>query len=267
MSRIPTDRASTIVAAVLVCVGYFIGARVGFAFTIHPSPVSTLWPPNSILLAALLLAPMRTWAILLLAAFPAHLVIQLANHIPVTMILLWFISNCSQALIGAACVRRLTGGPLRFDDSRHVGIFVLGSIVGVFASCFLDAGFVELVGGWGEGHFWQVWRARFFSNVLAELTVVPAIIAWSQVDARSFRTPSLRSLAEVVGLSVGVLGVSVLVFVWRESGLGGIPALLYAPVPFLVWAAVRFGSIGTSTATMAVALLATRGAMNRVGPR
>ena len=52
MSRIPTDRASTIVAAVLVCVGYFIGARVGFAFTIHPSPVSTLWPPNSILLAA-----------------------------------------------------------------------------------------------------------------------------------------------------------------------------------------------------------------------
>src|SRR5262249_61759558 len=28
----------------------------------------------------------------------------------------------------------------------------------------------------------------------------------------------------------------------------------------------RFGSIGTSTATMVIALLATRGAMNRVGP-
>src|SRR5262245_19822604 len=53
---------------------------------------------------------------------------------------------------------------------------------------------------------------------------------------------------------------------WRYSGLGGIPALLYAQVPFLVWAAVRFGSLGTSTATMAVALLATRGAMNGVGP-
>ena len=267
MSRIATDRASTIVAAILVCVGYFVGARVGFAFTIHPSPVSILWPPNSILLAALLLMPPRTWALMLLAAFPAHLAIQLANHIPLTMILLWFVSNCSQALIGATCVRRLTGGPMRFDDSRHVGVFVLGSIIGVFLSGFLDAGFVELVGGWGEGPFWQIWRARFFSNVLAELTVVPAIVAWSQVDRSNLRRVfSARTIAEALGLSVGLIGVSVLVFVWRDSELGGIPALLYAPVPFLVWAAVRFGSIGTSTATMVVALLATRGAMNRVGP-
>ena len=264
--RIPTHRTSTLVAAALVCVGYFIGARVGFAFTIHPSPVSTLWPPNSILLAALLLTPPRAWAVMLLAAFPAHLAIQLANDIPLTMILLWFVSNCSQALVGAMCVRRLIGGPMRFDDSRHVGAFVLSSIIGVFVSGFLDAGFVELVGGWGEGTFWQLWRARFFSNVLAELTVVPAIVAWSQVDVRSLRRVSARALAEAIGLGIGLLAVSLLVFGWRESGLAGIQALLYAPVPFLVWAAMRFGSIGTSTATMVVALLATRGAMNRVGP-
>src|SRR5258707_14040816 len=157
MNRITTDRASPTGVAVLVCVGFFIGARVRFAFTIPPSPLSTLWPPNSILLAALLLAPPRSWAILLLAAFPAHLAIQLANGIPLTMILLWFVSNCSQALVGATCVRRLTVGPLRFDDSRHVGVFDFGSIVGVFASCFTDAAFVTLVGR-GEGTSWHIWR-------------------------------------------------------------------------------------------------------------
>ena len=266
MSRIPADRASTIIAAALVCVGYFVGARVGFAFTIHPSPVSTLWPPNSILLAALLLAPARSWVVLLLAAFPAHLAIQLANDVPATMILLWFVSNCSEALIGALCIRRFTGGrPLRFDDSRHVGIFVLGSIVGVFVSSFLDAGFVVLA-GWGEGSYWQLWRARFFSNVLAELTLVPMIIGWIHLGRFTLRRVPRRTLAEIVGLGVGLLGVSVTVFVWRDSGLAGIQALLYAPLPFLVWAAVRFGSIGTSTATLAVALLETRGAINRVGP-
>src|SRR5262245_55255161 len=187
MSKISTDRASMTIAAALVCAGYFFGSRVGFAFTIHPSPVSTLWPPNSILLAALLLTRPRLWAVMLLAAFPAHLAIQLANGIPLTMILLWFVSNCSQALIGAACVRRLTGGSMRFDDSRHVGAFVLGSIVGVFLSCFLDAGFVELVGAWGEGSFWQNWRARFFSNLLAELPVLRASVAWAQIY-----TPRLR---------------------------------------------------------------------------
>ena len=253
-------------ASTLVCVGYFIGARVGFAFTIYPSPVSTLWPPNSILLAALLLAPTRAWAMLLLAAFPAHFAIQLANHIPVTMILLYFVSNCSQALIGATCIRRLTGGAIRFDDSRHVGVFVLGSLIGVFVSCFLDVGFVELVGSWGEGDFWQLWRSRFFSNVLAELTVVPAILAWSRLDWRGLRKVSVRMLAEIAGLGVSLLGVCVAVFVWQDSGLGGIHALLYAPLPFLVWAAVRLGSIGTSTATLVVALLETRGAIRQVGP-
>ncbi|HEY7542184.1 MAG TPA: PAS domain S-box protein, partial [Methylomirabilota bacterium] len=266
MSRAPTDRASMLVAAALVCIGYFIGARVGFAFTIHPSPVSTLWPPNSILLAALLLSPTRAWAVLLLAAFPAHFAIQLANHIPVTMILLYFVSNCSQALVGAACIRRLAGESLRFDDSRHVGIFVLGSLVGVFVSSFVDVGFVELLAMWGQGAFWQLWRSRFFSNVLAELTVVPAIIAWSRIDVWRLRQASLRTLAEIVGLGVGLLGICFAVFVWQDSGLGGIHALLYAPLPFLVWAAVRLGSIGTSTATLVVALLETRGAIKQVGP-
>ena len=265
MRKIPTDGKFLIIAGLLVCAGYFLGSKVGFALTINPSPISILWPPNSILLAALLLAPTRYWLWLLLAAFPAHLAIQLANDLPVTMILLWFVSNCSEALIGAVCVRRLTDGPLRFDDSRHVGVFVLGSLVGVFVSCFLDAGFVTLV-GWFEGTFWQMWRTRFFSNVLAELTLVPMIVTWARVDVTSLRRASRRTLAEGVGLGVSLLGACIVVFMWRNSELEGIQALLYAPMPFLVWAAVRFGSIGTSTATMVVALLATRGAVGRIGP-
>ena len=61
------------VASVALCVfvGYYFGAKVGFALTFHPHPVSVLWPPNSILLAALLLMPKPTWWLLLLAALAA----------------------------------------------------------------------------------------------------------------------------------------------------------------------------------------------------
>ena len=255
-----------ILAASLVCVGYYLGAWVGFALKVPPSPVSILWPPNSIVLAALLLAPTRAWPVLLLAAFPAHLAIQFANGVPIPNIIFYFMSNCSEGLVGASCIRRLTGGPLRFDNSRHVGVFVFGSIVGVFVSGFLDAANVTLVGGWGEGTYWQLWRSRFFGNVLAELTLVPLIVTWTHVDLTDVRRVSRRTLAEIVGLGIGLLGVCVPIFVWRESGLGGIEALLYAPLPFLVWAAVRFGSIGMTTAAMVVVLLATRGAVDRLGP-
>src|SRR3981081_3701688 len=99
--------------ALSVALAYYLGAKIGFALTFQPHPVSVLWPPNSILLAALLLTPVRIWWVLLLAAFPAHLAAQLQSNVPPTMILCWFISNSCEALIGAGCLRYLIGYPER----------------------------------------------------------------------------------------------------------------------------------------------------------
>ena len=57
----------------LVLLGYYLGARLGFALTFAPHPVSVMWPPNAILLAALLLTSSRWWWFVVLAALPAHL--------------------------------------------------------------------------------------------------------------------------------------------------------------------------------------------------
>src|SRR5436190_9251740 len=97
--------AQTAFAAALTGAGYYLGAKIGLALTFQPHPVSVLWPPNSILLAALLLTPVRTWWVVLLAAFPAHLAAQLQSNVPPAMILCWFISNSCEAIIGAGCVR------------------------------------------------------------------------------------------------------------------------------------------------------------------
>jgi integral membrane sensor domain MASE1 len=45
--------------ALAVFAAYYAGCRIGFSLTFRPHPVSVLWPPNSILLAALLLTPVR----------------------------------------------------------------------------------------------------------------------------------------------------------------------------------------------------------------
>jgi len=119
----------TIVTGVCVFVGYYLGARIGFALTFQPHPVSVLWPPNSILVAALLLTPPRVWGFILLAAFPAHWAAQLQSHVPPLMILCWFISNSSEALIGAGLTRYLIGEPIRFTTLRNVGIFCLCVVV------------------------------------------------------------------------------------------------------------------------------------------
>src|SRR5256885_15260499 len=88
----------TMLTGLWVFLAYYVGAKVGFALTFRPHPVSVLWPPNSILVAALLLTPPRVWWFILLAALPAHWMAQLQSQVPPAMILCWFVSNCCEGL-------------------------------------------------------------------------------------------------------------------------------------------------------------------------
>src|SRR4051812_13570659 len=74
------------VSALLVFAAYYLGAKFGLALTFEPYPISVLWPPNAILLAALLTAPLRWWPALLFAAFPAHLLAEIQDHVPTAMV-------------------------------------------------------------------------------------------------------------------------------------------------------------------------------------
>lgn len=250
--------------ALSVSIAYYVGAKIGFALTFKPHPVSTLWPPNSILFAALLLFPVRWWALLLLAAFPAHLLTQLNADIPITMILSWFISNCSEALIGAFMLRSLIKKPLRLDITYHVAMFIIAVLVASFVSSFVDAAFVML-NRFGSSGYWGVFRMRFFSNVLASLTLVPLIVTWARGGASLRHAPSKRYL-EAAALAVCLLIVGIVSFGMSEFGENTTPALLYLPLPFLLWGAIRFGPRGSTAALMAVSLFAIWGSINNLGP-
>src|SRR6185503_2843366 len=173
--------------ALLVAVGYYVAARVGFAFTLQPYPISTLWPPNALLLAALLLAPTRAWWWLLAAALPPHLLVELQSGVPMAMALGWYVSNCSEALIGAGLARAFVPWPLRLDSLRSAGIFLFcGALAGPLVSSFLDAALVSLV-GWGERSYWDLVVTRIFSNTLAALTVAPLILTLASIEIPRLR--------------------------------------------------------------------------------
>jgi two-component system, LuxR family, sensor kinase FixL len=250
-------------AALAVFLGYSVGAKVGFALTFLPHPVSVLWPPNAILLAALLLTPLRGWWILLFAAFGAHWLVQLQSDVPPRMILCWFISNSFEALIGASGVRYFVRVPLRFDRLRNVAVFFLwGVFLGPFLSSFLDSAFVVL-NHWGEGGYWEIWHIRFTSNVLAALTIAPLIVSWAtgELSRRDF---TRRRFLEAVCLLVGITTISFVLF--NRIAAGNESTLLYVPLPFLLWAAVRFGIRGATVAISAVTFLAIFGVAHGHGP-
>ncbi len=251
--------AGTLISGLLVSVAYYLGAWIGMELRLPGATPSVLWPPNAILTATLLLTPTHRWWIFLLAAFPAHVAVQLQVDWPTPMILALFATNCSEAVIAAGGIRRFGGGRLDLATLRGVAVFIMwAGFLAPFLSSFADAAVVAGLNGEAYG---QVWRTRFFSNVLTELTLVPSLLVLIDAGPSWFGEAPRRRRLEAVGLGVGLVLAGLGVFGGLLTTLGTIPLSTTTPLalllPFLLWAAVRFGPGGASLALLVTTVLAT----------
>ena len=148
----------TACAVLLVCAGYYVGSQIGFILRLPPTTPSVLWPPNAILTAALLLTSPRRWGLYLLAALPAHLLAQCGTSWPMSMVLALFLTNCSEALMGA----RRRPEPERRDRPastrlRRAVAFIVGAVVARARSSRRSWTRPSSPGLGGEA-YWEVWR-------------------------------------------------------------------------------------------------------------
>ena len=244
--------------ALLVAIAYYIGAHVGFILRLPASTLSLLWPPAAILTATLMLAPVRRWWIYLLAAFPAHLAAELGGSWPLSLVLALFATLCTEALTAAVFVRQVSDAPARFDTLRRVAVFIGGAVLVAPAVSSFPA--AAAVSGLLHEPYWLVWGTRFFSNALTELAFVPAIVTVVTMHLRWGRSIAFRRFIEAALLALATLTVSFLVMTGSINGPGVIPGAPYTPLalllPFILWAAVRFGSGGASLVLLNTLLLA-----------
>ena len=255
----------TVWVSVAVAAAYYLGAHLGFVFTLQPNPVSTLWPPNALLLAGLLLAPARIWPGILVATLGVHVAVQMQAGVPVPMMLCWYISNCAQALLGASLLRRFGGDPPAFERFGYAALFViLAAGVAPFLATFLDVAFVQW-NAFGSAPYEVVWRTRFFSNVLATLTLVPVVVGVSQNLGRIRQVTPARWFEMGSGLAV-LLVVCWVLFVVPRPGTGMTPSLSYAVIPLLLVAALRFGPLGVGVSGLICACIAIAAAAAGRGP-
>jgi signal transduction histidine kinase len=244
---------------------YYLGVRIGLAFTPAENAVSLLWPPNAIVLTALLFCRPRAWIWPLLAVLPAHLIAEVSAGVPLAMAACWYVSNISEALLGAGILVYFLGAAPRFDRVRHVALYLVAAVLcAPVLSSFLDAAFVAWIGWRYEGDYWAVFRSRLPSNTLAALIVPPfALVARDSV--RLLRTVSLSRWLEAALLLCALGAVSFVVFHQPRSP-DEAAVYVYAPLPLLVWAALRTGVAGVSASVAVLTLTAITGTLNLMGP-
>jgi len=250
------DLAKTFRNATIVAVAYYVGAEFAFLIgTLSDKIFAPFWPPNIVLFCALLLSAPRQWWIYILAAFPAHVAAELQVGMPTAQLLVAFATNCSVAVLSAFALRQLRFEPPWFGSIRKATAYVF--ITGFLspALCAFGGAFVQILGGGSTEDYGIYWARWYASNALGSLTLGPiALIFLERIATFSF-TPTLRRLEAILVAAVLALTCVVAFKEVHTITSGYVPALLYLPLPIIIWAAVRFGAPGASGVIMVVSLV------------
>ena len=244
-------RARTRLAAAALFAGvaaaHAAGTAVVYQFSHLTSAGEVFFPAAGVTVAALLLVPRRWWPIVLAATFVSELAADLILGEGAVTAIGSALANTAEPLLGAVVVLRTTGGCPRLSHRRDLAAFVLGAaVVGPALGALIGAMATRFTHP--HGPFFTVFARWWTGDALGVLIVGSVILAWLIRDWRAIR-PRF-AVFESSLLAVMTCLVTWLVF-WRWS-----PALAYLALIPLGWAAIRFGTRGTTTAGAAIAMLA-----------
>jgi signal transduction histidine kinase len=249
----------------LLAAGYYFAARLGEGFRFLNSQIGVVWPPNAVLLSALLLVPKRRWWLVFLVTALAHGA-ALGASTPVWRLMWQIALNSVYTATSVAALRRLAGQQLHFGNPRQVVTYigVVFSISLMFA--LVTPVFVRSLFDYEQTYSAAAALCRaLLSNATGMLLVTPVVVQWGAYGTRPFGAWMRPRAIEAVALTLSLLVVGLIAF-GTGPQVARFPWLLLLVVPPLLWAAVRLGPIGASTALLVVASLSLWGTAHQLGP-
>src|SRR5436309_815832 len=221
---------------------YFGAAKLGLLAAVAQKVVSSAWPPTGVALATLLLFGVRFWPGIALGAF----LLNWTSGVPAAGAAGIAAGNTLEAVTAVLLLRRVADFRPSLAGLRDVfALVTLAALVSPLVSATIGvlslwaSGMIERA---AAGHLWFVWWS---GDAMGDLLIAPLLLAWAH--ARRTRWPPARA-AEAGVLLVSLLGLTA-VLLRPPTGDE------YAIFPLIIWAALRFGVLGSATASGIVAAL------------
>ncbi|MBI5382301.1 MAG: PAS domain S-box protein [Opitutae bacterium] len=239
--------------AIAFGLAYLACAGIGHVLVFQPHNFVSFWLPSGLYVAVLLRTETRYWPAFVLAASAANLGFDLIDHKPLPLGLVFLCANGLEAVVGAALIRRFVTPRPRLDNLREVAGLAIFSALG---STALGA----LVGAWAvtlvnpQASYWGTWSQWWSGDALGVLLVAPVVLSWQLKQFRPTHRRDVWRTAELATLSSGLVLCTAYAFLgpWHQE-----LALKYLVLPFIIWAALRFGLHGVSIANLIMSVLAT----------
>lgn len=253
-------KRETLAVSAVLAVIYFCAGKVGLRFAfVHPS-ATALWAPTGIALAAFLIFGFRVWPGIFLGAF----LVNLATAGTALTSIGIAAGNTLEGLAGCYLVERFSRGQHTFERAQDIFKFAFfAGLVSTTISATIGVTTLSLGGFADWAMYWPIWRTWWLGDGVGAVVVTPVVLLWRENPHLDW---TRKQIIELTFLFVGLVLATWVVFGSSfHSQIKNYP-LEYICLPFLIWAAFRFGRRKAATATCVLAGIAVWGTLNGFGP-
>jgi two-component system, NarL family, sensor histidine kinase FusK len=242
---------------------YLTAAKLGLNYTVIGQTVTLLWLPSGIALVAVLIGGYRLWPGIALGAFIANA----GTGVPLITLFVITLGDTLEPLFGALLLRRWSNFSVALDKVSDVLLLILFA---AFGSTIVGASYGTLGLIVGEeitfADFGLTWLAWWLGDGMGVLVISPVLLAGFAITLSTHRSFSAMKALEALILVVALTAAGHTIFGnTKFSGLDYFPVSL-ALFPFVIWGALRFGTIGAASVALITSLLAINGTVQGTGP-
>lgn len=255
-SRFLKELATLVVLAAV----YFVAGKLGLRLAYVNASATPVWPCTGIALAAFLILGYRAWPAILAGAFLVNLTTAgtLATSLGIA------IGNTLEGLAGCYLVNRFAAGRQVFERAHDIFRFaLLAGLVSTGISATVGVTTLALAGFADWNLYGSIWLTWWLGDVVGALVYTPLVLLWWENPRLHW---SRAQMTELFFLFAGLFLAGWIVFLGPFHNTVKDYPLEYLSIPFLIWAAFRFGRRKAATAIAFLAAIATWGTTHGFGP-
>jgi PAS domain S-box-containing protein len=253
---------------------YYLLIVIGMKLHFSTSGLSLIWPSNALLAATLVLSPKSRWWFYLLAIIPAHIAAMSSYNLGLWWLAFQIAFNSALTVTYAAILQRFKPEILYFEALRDVLIFLGVSVavpvvmnwVAIYPVFKFSPSSSALLAHNSSVGFFAVWTSCWINNSASFIAFVPVILVCATRGRSWFRGFSSRRVAEGALLTMLFITAAFLAYGRVATNDQMLEAIYLVPIPFLLWAAVRFGPAGASLSVAGLVCISSWCAYAGEGP-
>jgi diguanylate cyclase (GGDEF)-like protein len=248
------------VKGLAVCATYALAAKLSLRLaSVHPS-VSPVWPPTGIAVATLVAMGMRFWPSIFAGAFLVN--ITTAGSVLTSLGIAT--GNTLEAALGAFLVIRFANGHTVFEKSWDILRFALyAGILSTAVAATFGVTSLALGGIAPWNQYGLLWRTWWLGDAAGALIFTPFLLLWTSQPRLNW---SAQQLIEASVLLFSTLLTAGIVFGPIFHAQIRNDPWTFLLMPFLVWAAFRFGPREASAIICLLCMVEVVGTEHGYGP-